>query len=69
MTNLAPPFTQFLVPLALTLLGVFVAFVQAFVFTLLSLIYIGEVSHAPHDDHHGEEHHGDHHAEPAAAAV
>ncbi|MBL8181497.1 MAG: F0F1 ATP synthase subunit A, partial [Blastocatellia bacterium] len=35
-------------------------FVQAFVFTLLSLIYIGEVSHAPHDDHdHAEEHHGD----------
>ncbi len=63
ITNLFPPFTQFLVPLALTLLGVFVAFVQAFVFTLLSTIYIGEVSHAPHDDHHGEEHH----AEPVAA--
>jgi F-type H+-transporting ATPase subunit a len=56
ITNLAPPFTQFLVPLALTLLGVFVAFVQAFVFTLLSLIYIGEVSHAPHDDHAHDEH-------------
>jgi F-type H+-transporting ATPase subunit a len=71
ITNLAPPFTQFLVPLALTLLGVFVSFVQAFVFTLLSLIYIGEVSHAPHDDpHHGEEHHGEgHHAEPAPAAA
>lgn len=60
ITNLAPPFTHFLVPLALTGLGVFVAFVQAFVFTLLSLIYIGEVSHAPHDhDDHGDEHHGD----------
>lgn len=58
ITNLAPPFTHFIVPLALTLLGVFVAFVQAFVFTLLSMIYIGEVSHAPHDDHH-DEHHGD----------
>ena len=63
ITNLAPPFTQFLVPLVLTLLGVFVAFVQAFVFTLLSMIYIGEVSHAPHDDH-GHDHadegaHGD----------
>lgn len=66
ITNLYPPFTQFLVPLALTLLGVFVAFVQAFVFTLLSMIYIGEVSHAPHDEHHGEEHH-EAHAEPAAA--
>ncbi len=58
ITNLAPPFTHFVVPLILTLLGVFVAFVQAFVFTLLSMIYIGGVSHAPHDDHHGE-HHGE----------
>jgi len=56
ITNLAPPFTQFLVPLVLTLLGVFVAFVQAFVFTLLSMIYIGEVTHAPHDDHADETH-------------
>ena len=68
ITNLAPPFTQILIPLALTLLGVFVAFVQAFVFTLLSMIYISEVSHAPHDDH-GDEHHGEHHAEPAPAAA
>ncbi|MFZ1699357.1 MAG: F0F1 ATP synthase subunit A [Pyrinomonadaceae bacterium] len=60
ITNLAPPFTHFAVPLALTLLGVFVAFVQAFVFTLLSMIYLGEVSHAPHDhDEHGEEAHGE----------
>jgi F-type H+-transporting ATPase subunit a len=55
ITNLAPPFTQFGVPLILTLLGVFVAFVQAFVFTLLSMIYIGEVSHAPHDHEHDHE--------------
>ena len=41
ITNLAPPFTHFILPLVLTLLGVFVAFVQAFVFTLLSMIYIG----------------------------
>lgn len=65
ITNLAPPFTQFLVPLVLTLLGVFVALVQAFVFTLLSLIYISEVTHAPHDEHHADEHH----AEPHAAAA
>jgi|SRR5215203_639329 len=56
ITNLYPPVTQFLVPLILTALGVFVALVQAFVFTLLSLIYIGEVSHAPHDDHAHEDH-------------
>lgn len=66
ITNLAPPFTQFGVPLVLTLLGVFVAFVQAFVFTLLSMIYIGEVSHAPHDhDDHAED---GHHVEAAAHA-
>ncbi len=58
ITDLAPPATHFIVPLILTLLGVFVAFVQAFVFTLLSMIYIGGVSHAPHDDHH-DEHHGE----------
>ncbi len=64
ITNLAPPYTQFLLPLALTMLGVFVAFVQAFVFTLLSLIYIGEVSHAPHDHN---EHENDSHSEPVVA--
>ncbi|MGD9561694.1 MAG: F0F1 ATP synthase subunit A [Pyrinomonadaceae bacterium] len=63
ITNLYPPLTQFLLPLLLTGLGVFVAFVQTLVFTLLSMIYISEVSHAPHDEHHAEEHH----AEPAAA--
>jgi F-type H+-transporting ATPase subunit a len=51
ITNLAPPYTQFVVPLVLTLLGVFVALVQTLVFTLLSMIYIGEVTHAPHDEH------------------
>jgi F-type H+-transporting ATPase subunit a len=58
ITNLAPPFTHFVIPLVLTLLGVFVAFVQAFVFTLLSMIYIGEVSHAPHDAHDPEHYDG-----------
>jgi F0F1-type ATP synthase membrane subunit a len=66
ITNLAPPFTQFILPLALTGLGVFVAFVQAFVFTLLSMIYIGEVSHAPHE-HHDEDHADEHHGEAAVA--
>ncbi|MEJ7847358.1 MAG: F0F1 ATP synthase subunit A [Pyrinomonadaceae bacterium] len=66
ITNLYPPLTQFIVPLLLTLLGVFVAFVQAFVFTLLSLIYIGEVSHAPRE-HHDEEGHADSPIEQATA--
>jgi F0F1-type ATP synthase, subunit a len=56
ITNLYPPFTQFLVPLPLTALAIFVAFVQTLVFTLLSMIYISEVSHAPHEHIHGGEH-------------
>ena len=56
ITNLAPPYTQFIVPLVLTLLGVFVALVQTVVFTLLSMIYISEVTHAPHEHQHGGEH-------------
>lgn len=67
ITNLYPPFTQLLVPLLLTGLGAFVALVQTLVFTLLSMIYISEVSHPPHDEHHGEEHHNEPHAEAAAA--
>lgn len=62
ITNLYPPVTQIVVPLLLTGLGLFVALVQTLVFTLLSMIYISEVSH-PHDEHHGEEPHG----EPATA--
>jgi hypothetical protein len=53
------------VPVVLLPLAVFVALVQTLVFTLLSMIYISEVSHAPHDHHHDEEH--GHTAEPAAA--
>jgi len=56
IANMYPPFTQFLVPVVLLPLALFVAFVQAFVFTLLSVIYISEVSHAPHDDKHGGVH-------------
>lgn len=56
ITNLYPPVTQLLLPLILTLLGVFVAFVQTLVFTLLSMIYISEVTHAPHDHTHGGVH-------------
>ncbi len=60
ITSLYPPFTQILLPLVLLVLAVFVAFVQTLVFTLLSMIYISEVSH-PHDEHHAED------AVPAAA--
>lgn len=56
ITNIYPPLTQIGFPLILTGLGVFVALVQAFVFTLLSMIYISEVSHAPHDEHEHDAH-------------
>ncbi len=62
IANLAPPYTQILVPVVLMPLGVFVAFVQTLVFTLLSLIYISLV--LPHV--HGHEEH-EAHGEAAAA--
>jgi len=60
ISNLAPPYTQILLPAALLVLAVFVAFVQTLVFTLLSSIYVSEVTHH-HDDH-------EEHAEPGDAA-
>ena len=55
MLGLPVYLTQFLVPIPLMVLGLFVALVQAFVFTLLSMVYLGEVSHAPHEEHHQAE--------------
>lgn len=66
IANLFPPFTQYLLPVALMPLAVFVAFVQTLVFTLLSMIYISEVTHEPHE-HHEEGHHGEEGAAAAAA--
>ena len=56
ISGLAPPYTQILLPVVLMPLAVFVAFVQTLVFTLLSMIYISEVTHAPHEHIHGGEH-------------
>ena len=56
ISNLFPPYTQILIPVILLPLAVFVALVQSFVFTLLSMIYLSEVSHAPHDRTHGGVH-------------
>ncbi|MGI8811781.1 MAG: F0F1 ATP synthase subunit A [Pyrinomonadaceae bacterium] len=56
VANLYAPYTQFLIPILLMPLAVFVAFVQTLVFTLLSMIYISEVSHGPHEHVHGGEH-------------
>ena len=52
LLHIAPYWTQLFVPVLLMPLGLFVAFIQTFVFTLLSMVYLSEVSH--HDDH---EHH------------
>ncbi|HKZ01793.1 MAG TPA: F0F1 ATP synthase subunit A [Pyrinomonadaceae bacterium] len=54
IAGLFPPYTYWLIPVLLMPLGVFVAFIQTFVFVLLSQLYLSEVSHAPHEDH--EEH-------------
>lgn len=56
ITNLYPPYTYWLVPVILMPLGVFVAFIQTFIFVFLSMVYISEVSHAPHDSHGGGHH-------------
>lgn len=67
ITNLYPPYTQILLPAVLLVLAVFVAFVQTLVFTLLSSIYVSEVTHSPHNEHDGE--HAAGHGEPAEAAA
>ncbi|HEV7859784.1 MAG TPA: F0F1 ATP synthase subunit A [Pyrinomonadaceae bacterium] len=61
IANLLPGKTNWIVPVFLMPLGLFVAFIQTFVFVLLSMVYLSEVSHAPHDSHasHGEHGHAD----------
>jgi len=44
-----PPVTYWLIPIILMPLGLLIAFIQTFVFILLSTIYVSEVSHPPHD--------------------
>jgi F-type H+-transporting ATPase subunit a len=57
IANLAPGKTYWLVPVLIMPLGLFVAFIQTFIFMFLSMVYISEVSHPPHDEHaeHGHE--------------
>ncbi|HEX8138353.1 MAG TPA: F0F1 ATP synthase subunit A [Pyrinomonadaceae bacterium] len=64
---LFPPYTYWLVPVLLMPLGLFVAFIQTFVFVLLSMVYVSEVSHAPHDEHAGHHDAAEHNV--AAAEV
>src|SRR6266700_2954394 len=51
IAHLAPGITYWLLPVALMPLSLFVAFIQTFVFVLLSQLYLSEVSHAPHHAH------------------
>src|SRR5438067_12856034 len=51
IAHLAPGITYWIVPVVLMPLSLFVAFIQTFVFVLLSQLYISEVSHPPHDSH------------------
>ena len=57
VSGLATPYT-WIAPLVLMPLSIFVAFIQTFVFVLLSQLYLSEVSHSDHDEHaeHGESH-------------
>lgn len=48
--------------LAIFMLELFVAFVQAYIFTMLSALFIGQ-GLAHHGEEHAEEGHGDHHGE------
>jgi F-type H+-transporting ATPase subunit a len=58
IAHLAPGITYWGVPVLLMPLSLFVAFIQTFVFVLLSQLYISEVSHPPHDSHHAHEEDG-----------
>jgi F-type H+-transporting ATPase subunit a len=59
VAGLKPGVTYWLLPVLLMPLGVFVAFIQTFVFILLSQLYLSEVSHGSHEEH--EEHSEDRH--------
>jgi F-type H+-transporting ATPase subunit a len=54
-----PIFTQLFLPVILMPLALLVCFVQTLVFSLLSMIYLGEVSHA-HDEHDHDVEHAEH---------
>jgi F-type H+-transporting ATPase subunit a len=56
---------QWIVPALLMPLGLLTSFLQTFIFIVLSMVYLGEVSHH-HDEHHADDHHqDDHHGEIA----
>src|SRR5947207_4475128 len=56
ISHLVPGITYWGVPVVLMPLSLFVAFIQTFVFVLLSQLYISEVSPPPHDSHAEQRH-------------
>jgi F-type H+-transporting ATPase subunit a len=60
IAGVGAPYTFWILPAVLLVLTVFASVMQTLIFTLLSMIYIGEVSHPPHDEHeeHDEAHDG-----------
>jgi F-type H+-transporting ATPase subunit a len=52
------PWTKWGLPVLIMPLSLFVAFMQTFIFVLLSILYLSEVSH--HHEEHGHEEHGGH---------
>ena len=56
VSNLYPSVTHWFVPVFLMPLGVFVSFIQTFVFILLSQLYLSEVSHGAHEEDAGHGH-------------
>jgi F-type H+-transporting ATPase subunit a len=73
VAGLYPTYTHWLLPVLLMPLGVFVAFIQTFVFVLLSQLYLSEVSHPPHEEHAEHDEAGEKsdlsHAQPEHAAL
>ena len=53
VAGLYPSVSHWLIPALLMPLGLFVAFIQTFVFVLLSQLYLSEVSHPQHHEHAG----------------
>jgi len=51
VAGLYPQVTHWVIPALLMPLGLFVCFIQTFVFVLLSQLYLSEVSHPPHHAH------------------
>ena len=53
--------TKVVIPVAFYLLGTLVSVIQAFVFTLLSMIYVALAISQGHDEEHGHDAYQSHH--------